>query len=114
MPRIMEVRSVNLVLSKSHPPILNIAAIGSVNTSGWKNFRIEPHIYVTPPSDGIWDMDFVGDAPTGIVLPVLQGACAGITVRAPQWCNGVRIHAVNNNVEATPNVKSMVEAIELP
>jgi hypothetical protein len=99
MPRIMKVLSVEAGVLKSNPPQLLVEAEGQVNTSGWKNFQLQPYIYVVPPADGMWDMDFTGDAPTGIILPVVRPAHASITVPLPKWCKGVRIHAAQNTLD---------------
>jgi hypothetical protein len=101
MARIMKVTSVTATILKSSPAALVIQAAGEVNTSGWKNIELSPYIYVKPPSDGIWDFDFSGTPPSGIVLPVLLPVHASSTLPLPNWCKGVRIHAAQNSMEAS-------------
>jgi hypothetical protein len=100
MPRIMQVDSVVVQVLKSSPPQILVEASGQTNTSGWKHFELQPYVYIQPPRDGIWDMDFAGQAPTGIVLPVLRPAHASVTLPLPDWCKGVRVHAASNAMEA--------------
>jgi hypothetical protein len=99
MARVMEVKAARAVIVKTNPPGLLADANGEVPTAGWTNIRLEPFFYVVPPADGIWDMDFVGDPPTGIVAQVVLPVSASITLPAPHWLKGVRIHAAQNELE---------------
>ena len=99
MPRIMDVKSVAAVILKTNPPRLAVHATGEVPTSGWSHIELQPFIYIVPPRDGIWDFDFVGTAPTGIVLQVVLPVAASVVVRLPEWCKGVRVHAAQNTME---------------
>ena len=99
--KIYGVTSVSLAILESQPPKLAITLAGNCNTSGWKNFGIEPRIYVVPPADGIWDADLVGDKPGGIVLEVLTPMHASaIWPTIPAELKGVRIHAATNSMTA--------------
>jgi hypothetical protein len=82
--------------------LLSINATGTVPTTGWTALRLVPRYYVMPPRDGLWDFDFIGDRPQGIVGQVVLPVAAHSWVYAPQWCRGVRIHSASNSVEATP------------
>lgn len=46
-------------------PLLIVEADGLAPTAGWTNVRLEPHVYITPPDDGVQDFDLVGDRPGG-------------------------------------------------
>jgi hypothetical protein len=77
-----------------------IASTGTVTTSGWGNAQLQPRIYLRPPVDGLWDWDFVADAPKGFVLQVISPIAAQTeSLSAPDWFKGVRIHASTNAME---------------
>ena len=83
-------------------PLLVVEAEGLVSTTGWANVRLDPHVYITPPDDGVQDFDLVGDRPA----PASPGAAdAPAEVEAAwegplqDWCVGVRVHAVDNLIE---------------
>lgn len=109
MQRVLEVTSVDLSLVKTKPPQIHIVTHGTVPTSGWKHPRLSPWFYIQPPADGIQDFDFVADAPTGIVRPMITPIVGEATIPrdpADYWgpgkelC-GVRIHARSNTKETT-------------
>lgn len=94
------VRSVETALAHSFDTgsgrSLYVAARGTVSTTGWKNPQLTPRVHVTPPADGIWDFDFVADAPGGIVLDVISDVSADWFGPDQAWVRGVRIHAATN------------------
>ncbi|HEY0437128.1 MAG TPA: hypothetical protein VGC92_10835, partial [Phenylobacterium sp.] len=79
---------------------LTIASIGLAPTTGWTHPRLSPYVYIKPPADGVWDFDFVADAPAGIVADVLTPVAAAWFGIAPDWCKGVRVHAADNQLAA--------------
>ncbi len=102
-----EVTSVDLTIYKTHPPTLAIYAEGIAPTPGYTNPRLEPYVYIHPPTDGIWDFAFVADKPGGIVPTVL---CPISTTyywhNYPKDLKGVRVHASQNSVEAKLNERT--------
>ena len=99
--KVFEVTSVSHALTKSMPPGLIVVASGNVSSSGWSNGRLIPYVYVMPPSDGIWDFDFVATAPKGIALTVISPMSAQTMIHPmPPWCQGVRVHAGSNKMES--------------
>src|SRR3546814_7919441 len=44
-------------------PLLIVEVEGLAPTLGWTNVRLDPHVYITPPDDGVQDFDLVGDRP---------------------------------------------------
>lgn len=103
---VSRVTSVDYSVLKTRPPILQVMTKGIVPTSGWSNPGLSPYVYISPPKDGVLDMDFVAEPPTGVVLPVETGIEASIQV--PDFENfwgenkplaGVRIHARANSDE---------------
>ena len=98
---VYEVTSVDLRIQKSKPPIVQVTAEGTVRTTGWKNGRLEAVVYVMPPVDGIQDLNFVADEPSGITQPTItpiksQELDLG---RVSEWMKGVRVIAETNKKE---------------
>lgn len=82
-------------------PNLYVAALGEVPTTGWSNIMLLPRVYVNPPTDGIWDFDFVG-SPAGIAADIVLPVHASYAGHAPKWVKGVRVHAAQNAQESGP------------
>lgn len=99
--KIYSVDEVSFGYTASEPPALVVAARGRVPTSGWSNGRLAPRVYVSPPSDGIWDFDFIAKAPSGIALQVISVIESEPLVLVPPfWVKGVRIHSSTNEIES--------------
>lgn len=99
--QVFEVSEVKLTIFKTHPPTLAIYAEGMVPTPGYTNPRLEPYIYIQPPTDGIWDFSFDADRPTVPVPDVLVPISATYYwFNYPRDLKGVRIHARVNSMEA--------------
>lgn len=98
--KVFEVTSVSHEIQKTYPPTLVIKALGRVSTSGWSNGQLQPHVYIDPPSDGIYGFDFVADAPTGIELEMISD----IESKAFEWqgypdsLKGVKVHSSTNAI----------------
>lgn len=92
------VKSVCFSIDKSNPPQLAVNAIGTVNSSGWKNGVLVPVVYVVQPLDGIQDFHFVADAPAGIVLWVMSPISGDGKIELESWMKGVRIHSATNSL----------------
>ncbi|KPJ93033.1 MAG: hypothetical protein AMJ55_08860 [Gammaproteobacteria bacterium SG8_15] len=96
-----EITDVQLTLSKSNPPQLDIAVKGNVTSSGWTKPELTPFVYVTPPQDGIYDYDFQAVPPAGPAATVITPIEAGYSLNPlPDNLKGVRIHASQNKMEA--------------
>lgn len=89
----------SLAFLRRLPPGVVVTATGTTSTSGWRNPRLEPRIYITPPSDGFLDLDFVAEPPEAYlqVLTQIVGGCVIDSI--PEWARGIRIHAATNSVE---------------
>lgn len=79
-------------------PLLVVEVEGLAPTAGWTNVRLEPHVTITPPDDGVQDFDLVGDRPADAAeaLSEVEAAWEG---PLEDWCIGVRVHAIDNLVE---------------
>lgn len=75
-----------------------INASGTTRTTGWTKARLELVRYVQPPTDKIWDFNFVADSPTG----GSGDAITPVTAESYQWDNppgdvlGIRVIAATN------------------
>ncbi|HEY6044196.1 MAG TPA: hypothetical protein VIU43_04770, partial [Nitrosospira sp.] len=98
MEKILEVTEVKLAVLESFPPQLAINASGLVPTGGWVNPQLRPHVHVQPPSDGVYDFDFVADRPTGIVPQHVSPIHASYVMKTfPDALKGVRVQASQNS-----------------
>lgn len=99
-------------LAKVNTPVGSfafISALGTVPTSGWSGFSLSPVYPIKPPSDGIWDIDFIADPPSGQTLPFELPVSATILEPAPDWLKGVRIRAATNEKVITDLLVSAME-----
>jgi hypothetical protein len=84
-----------------------IGALGEVGTSGWTRFRLVPRAYgVVPPANGIWDIDLVGDEPSGTVLQVVVPVSVFDVFFRPSWVRGVEVHVLANSAGANVSAKT--------
>ncbi len=82
-----------------------IVALGQVSTTGWTASRLEPFFYLTPPKDGILDLDFSASPPTGLAGDVITPISASIVIGksiGDFWGKGVALSGLK--VHATSNV----------
>lgn len=97
---VREIVEVNAYISGDEEnPVLTVEAEGLAPTIGWSQVRLEPHVYITPPDDGIQDFDLVGDRPTGAATEELTAIEAAWEGPLEDWLIGVRIHAIDNMIE---------------
>ncbi|MBP1850968.1 hypothetical protein [Rhizobium halophytocola] len=96
--RILSVQSVELSLEKSDPARLVVIAMGIASTPGYTNVRLDS-LEEELSSDGIFDLEFVGDPPDGIVIPKLTPVAASIVLdRDVDRIVGVLVHARTNQL----------------
>ena len=58
-----EVTEIKLEILKRNPLVLVVSCKGNVISPGWTNAQLIPFVYVTPPSDGMYEFDFVATEP---------------------------------------------------
>lgn len=81
------------IVQDTKPTSLVVIAVSIMPTGGYQNPRLEPRIYVTPPSDGIWEFDLFIDEPSGLVTDVLTPYTAAYEwiEYNPEQVKGVKI-----------------------
>ncbi len=105
MSRIYQIEKIeieSLIVIPEIPPVITVSAEGWTVTSGWSQPELAPWMYIMPPKDGILDLDFIATPPTGIALQVLTRIAVTMAFVVPDWVQGVRIHASQNNMTAMP------------
>jgi hypothetical protein len=101
MKKVFTVKTVDVVIDKSAPPVLSIDVTGEVLTSGWKNPDLSAYVYVRQPEDGVYDFDFIAQEPEGIALEVITPISLSYkTTDFDHDINGVKIHASENFIVA--------------
>ena len=73
--RLYNISDIQLSIFESQPPKLGVAVSGQATTTGWKNIELVP-LEKTLSPDGILDLDFVGEPPEGISIPVITPVSA--------------------------------------
>jgi hypothetical protein len=100
---VAQVTSVDCTLEKRIPPNALVKAKGMVTTGGYTHPRLIKLVYVTPPIDGIQDLDFMVDPPRkgGVVTQVLtELETPPLRIEhIPDWMKGVRIRGAMNKFE---------------
>lgn len=118
MGRIYSVESVTITWAGIATPVPVISAIGTVTSGGWSRARLVEFVYVTPPTDGILDLDFTAEPPSGIattvMLPITAGKLIGKSIDEfwgkGKALKGVRVHSASNDQVAMfepPAVQSL-------
>jgi TRAP-type uncharacterized transport system substrate-binding protein len=98
---VFEVKSMKMVVQESFPPRVQVTAYGTTRTGGWTNPKLVQIIHVAPPKDGIIELNFVADEPTGgstdAITPIeSEELNLGLV---PEGTRGVRVIAETNSVE---------------
>ncbi|HYD37035.1 MAG TPA: hypothetical protein VEA60_05445, partial [Allosphingosinicella sp.] len=60
------------IVPSRRPGSVLICARGLVSTGGWSAATLTPRVYVAPPANGIWEVDFTARPPVGIVPQVIR------------------------------------------
>jgi hypothetical protein len=98
---VFEVESMDMRVQESDPPHVQVKASGTTRTGGWTNPRLAPVIHKMAPKDGILELTFVADEPTGgstdAITPIeSEELDLGLV---PTGTKGVRVIAETNQVE---------------
>jgi len=118
--KIFAVNDIETSLLESNRPALLVSSNGRVVSSGWCGPELAQYFYLTPPTDGIQEFDFIATRPPagGVVLPSLAPVRAEFLLLdvdlenywgAGQRLRGVRVYAVSNSKTAL-----FTESAEMP
>lgn len=110
LKKILTVDDIQITLLKSNPPQLTISAVGTVSSGGWSNGQLVEYVYIVPPSDGMYEYDFVAEPPDEAAIQVLTPIFAG-TIRAnlPKELKGIRVRSSTNSREASLSSARIVQ-----
>jgi hypothetical protein len=99
--KILAITDIELTVLRSFPPQIRIVASGTVTSSGWTNPQLVPYTYIQDPPDGIYDFDFIAEAPEEIATQVITPITTIYRDRTfPQGMKGVRVHSSTNGLVA--------------
>ena len=99
--KILEINEVMLSLNPDDSESLSITVDGMVTTSGWSNPMLVDYNFSNPTADGIFNFEFIAETPVGPVLTVITPIATTFNLNIPpSQINGVKVHAVNNSIEA--------------
>lgn len=99
LKKILEVQEVALAPVKNKPSKLKISATGIVPSGGWKAPLLVPYVYLAPPPDGIYDFDFIAEAPDpkqAVIKITTAISCEFTLDDVPDDLTGVRVHTSKN------------------
>ena len=92
-----------MVVQELFPPLVQVRAYGTTRTGGWTNGQLIQIIHIAPPKDGMIELNFVADEPTGgstdAITPI-ESAELNLGL-VPEGTKGVRIIAETNSIEET-------------
>jgi hypothetical protein len=94
---VMRVVSGSIIYTR-RPGMVLICARGRVGTTGWTHAMLTPRVYVAPPANGIWEIDFTARPPHGIVPQVVTPISAQRSWAAPRSLRGIRIVSRTNSI----------------
>lgn len=94
---VMRVVSGSIIYTR-RPGWVVICARGRVGTRGWTRAMLTPRVYIAPPANGIWEVDFTARPPRGIVAQVVTPIAARRSWAAPRSLRGIRIVSRTNSI----------------
>lgn len=98
---VYEVESVTLTYIKKDLPEYRIDAKGKTRSAGWSGPKLSAVAYVQAPPDGIYDLNFIAEPPSGVSAQALTLISVhDVLGKMPKGFRGVRVHATSNTKEA--------------
>jgi hypothetical protein len=96
--KVYEIKAVRITAYRSVPPKLLIEADATVPTSGYSEPELVEYVYVHPPADGIYELDFIAKPPSGGSADVISPISAShVMVPMPDGLRGVKVYASRNS-----------------
>jgi len=118
LKKILKTTAVHLMVEEAKPPILSITARGEVTTGGWSDGQLSAYIYIKAPLDGIYEFDFISEAPVDITTDVITPIEAKIQwTEFPSDLKGIKVYSSSNGITtfllvASPKNSSKAKFIE--
>jgi len=94
--KVLEVRDVELTVHEDGR--LDVRVRGSVPSLGWKAPELVPYSTALVPRDGIYDLDFLAEAPDCGSASVIDLLVAELSMKLPVAAKGLRVHASINSM----------------
>ena len=91
--KVLEIRDVEVTVHSDGR--LDVRARATVPSLGWSAPELVPYSTAVAPRDGIYDLDFLADAPHGSAS-VLDVLAADVSLILPSTTKGIRVHASVN------------------
>lgn len=101
--KIYKVSAVEICVLKIKPPQFVLFATGQVTAPGWRRPALIPYLYISPPKDGIYDLDFVAERPAGSAAQIISPIAVTDIIPLLDGLRGVRIHSSTNTIVAMVN-----------
>ena len=101
--KIYKVSAVEICVLKIKPSQLVVFATGQVPSPGWRRPVLIPYLYISPPKDGIYDLDFVAESPAGSAAHVISPIAVTDIIPFSDGLRGVRIHSSTHAIVAMVN-----------
>ena len=100
LKKVAEVSEIHIEIDKADPTNLTVHAKGNVDSKGWTNAQLMPYTYFSPPQDGVYAFDFLGEAPDN----ARTSTATDITATPFIWNNfpsdltGIKINSSSNYI----------------
>jgi hypothetical protein len=94
--KVLEVREVEIVVLADGR--LEVRARGTVPALGWSAPELVPYSTIAPARDGIYDIDFIAEAPDRGSPSVIDVLIAELCLALPKGAKGIRVHASVNSM----------------
>lgn len=104
LKKILEVKTVKFNPVANDPSMLFLNATGIVTSGGWKAPQLIPFVYLKPPKNGIYEFDFIANAPdtTEEVTKITTKIECNFTMEnMPKDLKGVKVHSSSNSKTVT-------------
>jgi hypothetical protein len=85
-----------------NPSTVKITASGKTQSQNWSAPELRPIVYTYPPTDGVYDYDFVAKPPAHPGPAHPTAISTDLTLdHIPDGMKGVRVHSMTNAIEKT-------------
>jgi hypothetical protein len=99
--RVYSIDGLNVSIVKTYPPGLQVHVEGQVSSSEWAKLSLHYFIYITPPADGIYEADMVGEPPADLSVPTLSPFSHDeMRTPLPEDLKGLKVYSATNSVTA--------------